>query len=120
MPLEQREPTKSLDERTADVMKAIRVLRGVPRYPEDKDVVEFTARMLAQFIQTVEVNHTNPEFPRPDLDLGWVNPLSWIVEQVAQTCFSFPPPIKWRTIYETRFTPLDRKEAAAMQLAMEE
>jgi hypothetical protein len=117
--LEQRQPTKPLDERTIDILEKITVLSFLPKYPPNERDLKFMCRMLAMFIQTVEVNHTDPEDPQPT-DLGWVNPLDWVIEQVAATFSSyFPAPIAWRRIYETRFTPLDGKSASDFEAVVE-
>lgn len=120
MPLEQKQKTKSLEDRTSDVMEAVAVLEYMPKYPSDPKQFHFICRLLATFIQTVDVNHANPEDPNDPLTLGWVNPLAWVVDQVGQTCFAFPPPIRWRMIYNERFHPLDGREPAAMQSIIED
>jgi hypothetical protein len=119
MPLEQKQPTKSLDDRTVDILEKITVLSYLPKYPPEEKQLKFICRRLAAFVQTVDVNHSCPADPRPT-DMGWVNPLDWLLDQVADTFSSyFPAPIAMRKIYEQYFTPLDGKTSSELESVIE-
>ncbi len=111
MKIKQREPTKKLDDRITDVLNAISALEEMPGYPKSEETLNFTARILAKFMETVEVHHYDPEDPGWKGALGWVNPLLYTRDVVAETCAFFPPPIRWREIYGHWFTTLDGKRA---------
>ena len=118
MNLEQKEPTKDLKGRTADVLSILPQLKYMPRYPDDDKTLLFISGVLARFIQTVEVNHVG--CPDPKFDLGWVNPLNLLMQEVAATCTRFPPPIVMRKMYEALgFTPLDGKTSSALEEVLE-
>jgi hypothetical protein len=126
--IEQKQPTKTLDERTDEVLAEIKNLGWMPKFPQGDKQVTLVARCIAMFCETVEVNHVfhHDEFTEPEqlekdkaMELGWVRPIDWLVEQVASTYFSFPAPIVWRTIYQTRFTPLDGRRASDLTGAAE-
>jgi hypothetical protein len=93
-----------------DVVAALSAIDWMPDFPAEERRMTVFARCIASFAQTVEVNHTNPEYPDP-ADLGWVNPLEWLVGEVAASCIRFPAPIIWRRLYEAKFQPLDGRTA---------
>ena len=118
MKLEQKEPTKDLAGRTIDVMEAMLSLNYMAKFPDNEKTLKFISGILAQFIQTVEVNHVG--CPDPKFDLGWVNPLHLLMQEVAATCTRFPPPIVMRKMYEALgFTPLDGKTASELEEVLE-
>jgi len=119
--LKQKEPTKSLDERTTDIMAAVQRLRYMPKFPTEPDQLQFLCGIWARFVQTVEVYDwsDDPELQRPDWDLGWVNPLDWLIGKIAETCEFFPPPIKVRRLYGDHFRPLDGKYAEELTAVLE-
>ena len=117
--LQQKQPTKPLADRTLDVLDAMSILEHMPNYPKTERAIRFTAGILAKFIETVEVNHFLPDEPDHPAALGWVNPLDWVVAEIGATFYSFPAPIKWREVYETRFTPLDGRRSADMLAVVE-
>jgi hypothetical protein len=120
MTLERRQPTKPLKDRTEDVLRAIARLKWMRGYPTESDAIAVIAGAIAAFCETCDVNHKNERFPDPTLDLGWVNPLVWVVGQVAATFEFFPPPIRWRMIYEQRFETLDGKSSRDLLSAVED
>jgi hypothetical protein len=117
--LEQKQSTRTLEERTADVMEALSSLDWMPKYPPEMKHITLISRCIATFCQTVEVNHTHPEYPDDPEWLGWVNPLTWLVDQIASTHYSFPPPIIWRKAYERKFISLDGRTAEELIAAAE-
>jgi hypothetical protein len=119
MKLERKQPLRSLEDRTTDVMKSIDSLSWMPKYPEKPEHLKLIASCIASFCDTGEINYTDfdPDDPtqtKPGpMAWGWQKPLDWTVKRVAETCYSFPPPIRWRQIYceGTPFWPVDGKTA---------
>ncbi len=118
MPQEQRQPTRTPAERAEDIAEAVSVLENMPKYPAEGKQFQFFCRMLAKFMETVEVNHDDPEDPEWNKKhaLGWVNPMDYTIEHVAEGCVFFPPLIQWRTIYCKWFKPLDGKFPADVEV----
>lgn len=46
---------------------------------------------------------------------GKVNPLDWMLNQIATTCTFFPKPIEMRKIYVKYFPPLDGMEPRELE-----
>ena len=127
MKLEQKQPTPPLIERVDSVLIALHRLtwmRGFPTGDNIPQQLEVIATAIARFCQTVQVNHkSDPETSSTGsttLDLGWVVPLEWLVSEVASTFEWFPPPIRWRMVYETRFVPLDKKTSSDLTGVVED
>ena len=102
-----------------DVLEAISALSWMPNYPKEQKHLDLIVECIACFCDTGEINYTDfdPDDPtqtKPGpMAWGWQKPLDWTVKQVAKTCYSFPPPIRWRQIYceGTPFWPVDGKTA---------
>lgn len=119
MKLEQKEPTKSIKERTNDVAESLVDLSWMYGFPAEEKSLKVIANAIAKFCETIEVNHTDSLDPSPH-DLGWVVPIKWLVEEIASRYSRFPAPIVWRKIYCTRFVPLDRREYGDISGSSEE
>ncbi len=119
MKLERKQPLKNLEERTMEVMEALDALSWMPKYPDKPEHLKLISKCIAQFCDTGEINYTDfdPDDPTQTtpgpMAWGWVKPLDWIIDRVASTCYSFPPPIRFRQIYVegTPFCPVDGKTA---------
>ncbi len=110
--MQNQQPTKSLAERTADVLTALGQIDHMKGFPREDKNLRFIARVLAKFIDTEEQEH--------EALGGRVIPLEWIVEEVAAHCEYFPPPIKWREMYQQYFQPLDGRSAYDMRALAED
>ena len=119
MKLERKTPRKDLEGRTLDVLDAIASLSWMPNYPKEQKHLDLIASCIASFCDTGEINYTDWDKDDPTqtapgpMAWGWQKPLDWTVKRVAETCYSFPPPIRWRQIYcdGTPFFPVDGKTA---------
>src|SRR5579872_3027039 len=104
MKLEQKQPTPPLNERVLAVVTALETLTWMKGFPSGENLpqqIKVIATAIAKFCQTVELNYRDEEdLSGTTLDLGWVNPLNWLVEEVASTFEWFPSPIRWRMVYE--------------------
>lgn len=103
-------------------MEALSSLSWMPKYPAKTDDLKFISRILATFVQTVEVNDWDPDDVEWSQEhcLGWVNPLRWLMDEVSQTCQVFPVPIRFRKIYEQHFHPLDNRTANSLESVIED
>jgi hypothetical protein len=103
-------------------MEAVSVLAGMPKYPVEEKQFKFFCRMMARFMQTVEITHECPEDPEwtKKYGLGVVNPMNHTIETVAEGCTFFPSLAQWRRIYCKWFRPLDGKWPADIEEQVEE